>query len=300
MWQAEYVAQQLEAHGIDAELTPIETIGDKILHKTISKIGSKGVFTEELEAMLQSSEIDIAVHSAKDMQSTLPSGMEIIAFSEREDPHDVVVSYNSDFDFDPSQNLVLGTSSVRRVAFMKYYHPKIRVSDVRGNLQTRMSKMDEGRYDALILAKAGVVRSGMADHIVATLPLENFTPAVGQGSIAVQGSPNLTKEQHEAIRKAVNHQATEYCLVAERAFLKELDGGCSIPAFALATLSSDGAEISITGGIISINGKEILRETLTAPLSQAAKLGQKLARHTLKSGGKEILEEIKLANATAQ
>ena len=293
LWQAEYVAQKLEEHGMDAELVAINTIGDKVLNKTISKIGSKGVFTEELEAMLATGQIHIAVHSAKDMQSTLPKGMDIIAFAEREDAHDVIVSYNQDFEFDETQKLVLGSSSVRRVAFMKHYYPKVRVSDVRGNLQTRMHKLEEGSYDGLILAKAGVIRSGMTEHIVATLPFDEFVPPVGQGSVAIQGSPMLGDATRSAIIRAVNHEQTAVCIRAERSFLRVMDGGCSIPAFALGTLSDDGKNVHLVAGIIDLNGKELVKQKGTATVSKGEQLGKKLAESVLKAGGKKILAKIK-------
>lgn len=292
LWQAEYVAECLEDYGLDAELLPISTVGDKTLNKTIAKIGSKGVFTEELESQLRNGETHIAVHSAKDLQSTLPSGMEIIAYTEREEANDVIVSYNQDFEFDESQKLVLGSSSVRRVAMMKHYYPKVRVSDVRGNIQTRMQKLDEGTYDALILAKAGVIRSGLEKHIVVDLPLDQFTPAVGQGAIAVQASPKLDDKTRQKIREAINHLPTEACLLAERRYLQKMDGGCSIPAFAHAQWTGED-QITIHGGIISLNGKQIVRKTISGKPNEAEKIGESLAREVLKNGGAEILKEIR-------
>ena len=292
LWQAEHVARLLEKHGAQTELVTMETLGDKVLNKTLSKIGSKGVFTEELEAKLLNGEIDIAVHSAKDLPSTLPDGLGIIAFTEREEPSDVVVSFNRYLRLDDeSQKLVLGTSSTRRVAMIKHYFPKIRLVDMRGNLQTRMKKMQDGQCDGLILAYAGVHRMEYDSEIIQKLPLDMFTPAVGQGCLAIEAADALDKETYQLVRKALNHTDTEYRLLAERAYLRTLDGGCSIPSFALAHLEGDN--IRIHGGIISLNGKTLLRKEMTAPKEEANDLGQTFGELILNNGGREILEEIR-------
>lgn len=292
MWQASYVADALHAQGLQTEMVPIETTGDKMLNKTIAKIGSKGVFTEELEEQLRQGQIDVAVHSAKDLPSALAPDLSIIAFTEREQVHDVLVSYNQYFTFDESQKLVFGTSSTRRVAMIRHYYPKIKAVDVRGNLQTRMRKMEEGLCDALVLAYAGVHRMGYDEFIVAHLPVDTFTPAVGQGSIAVQVADNLAPELAQLIRQAVNHPLTECQITAERAFLRQLEGGCSVPAFALATPAENG-QLDMHAGLISLNGKEIVRVSQTAALGQAEQLGQTIAEQVLAQGGEAMLREIK-------
>lgn len=292
MWQASHIARLLQQQGATTELVTIETIGDKVLNKSIAKIGSKGVFTEELETMLHDGSIDIAVHSAKDLPSTLPDGLSIIAFTEREDPSDVVVSYNRFLNFeDTSQKLVMGTSSTRRSALIKHYYPKIRLAEARGNLQTRMEKMQEGLCDGLILAYAGVHRMQYDQHLVAKLPLDIFTPAVGQGALAIEASDNLAPEIHALVRKAVNHTDTEDCLLTERAFLRHIDGGCSIPSFGLATLA--GKHISIHAGLISLNGKQILRETMNGERQNPEEIGKRIGESILAQGGDEILAEIR-------
>ena len=292
LWQARHVAKLIEKQGVKTELVTMETIGDQILNKTLSKIGSKGVFTEELEAKLLTGEIDIAVHSAKDMPSSLPEGLELIAFTEREESCDVVVSFNRYLRLDDdSQKLVLGTSSTRRSALIKHYYSKIRLVDTRGNLQTRMDKMRDGHCDGLILAYAGVHRMNFDQYIIQKLPLDVFTPAVGQGTLAIEAATGLNQKIKLLVREALNHPDTESCLLAERSFLRTMEGGCSIPTFALATLEGD--TIKMHGGIVSLNGKEIIREEMTAPKSEAVELGQKFADHILKKGGKEILQEIR-------
>lgn len=290
LWQAEHVAQKLEAAGLDTEIITIETKGDKILDVSISKIGSKGVFTEEIEAQLALGHIDIAVHSAKDMQSTLASGFELIAFMERELANDVIVSDNPNVNLN-NEDLLLGTSSTRRVATLKAKYPHVRTVSVRGNLQTRIRKMREGACDALHLAYAGVHRMGYGDLIVQRLPLEEFTPAVGQGSVAIEVHQSLSSEKQEKLRAILNHEETELCLKAERSFLKTMDGGCSIPVFCMATLNKN--TLGLSGGIISLDGQKEIRRSKKGPSENPLKLGFELASEVLTSGGKEILDEIK-------
>ncbi|MEH0158085.1 hydroxymethylbilane synthase [Limibacter armeniacum] len=291
LWQADYVAELLQNEGVKTETVIIETKGDKILDKSLSKIGSKGVFTEELEEQLRNGGIDIAVHSAKDMQATLDEDFKLIAFTEREQVNDVVVSYNKNLKINTTDKVVLGTSSVRRVAMLKHYYPNIEVVDVRGNLQTRMRKMEEGLCDALVLAYAGVHRMGYAEHIVHHFSLDEFTPAAGQGSVAIEASSNIDPALERVIRKAVNNEDAEYRLRAERGFLKKLQGGCSIPAFALASL--DGNELSITGGLVKLDGSHIIRHTKSGDKMQAKELGREIAEMVLNDGGDKILAEIK-------
>lgn len=292
LWQAYFVAELLEKNNIATEIVKIETKGDKILDVSISKIGSKGVFTEEIEDQLLAGDIDIAVHSAKDMQSELPDAFELIAFTEREVPNDVIVSRDKTISLkDSSRQIRIGTSSVRRVAMLKHYYPHVRVVDMRGNLQTRIAKMEAGQCEALLLAYAGVNRMHYNDMIVETLPANQFTPAVGQGSIAVEVAKSLETDKKELIRKHINHTETEYRLKAERAYLKTLQGGCSIPVFALAEIEND--RLKITGGIISLDGKTLLKDTFEDQKENAEKLGEKLAAVILQKGGDAILAAIK-------
>ena len=291
LWQAYHVEEQLQKAGMTTEIITIETKGDKILNVSIAKIGSKGVFTEEIEDKLQSGSIDIAVHSAKDMQSTLPDGFELIAFMERERCNDVIVSRNPELQLASGTSFRLGTSSTRRVATLKSLYPHIETVPVRGNLQTRIRKMDEGDCDALLLAYAGVHRMGYEAMIAEHLKLNEFTPAVGQGSVAIEVNENLDDAKKHAVRAALNHTDTESCLLAERAFLKTMDGGCSIPVFGLATLSGD--KLQLTGGIISLDGSQTIRKEQTGSINEGARLGHQLAEEVLGSGGAAILESIK-------
>lgn len=293
MWQAHYVATILEKAGFTIELRPIETIGDKKLEVSLSKIGDKGVFTLELEGMLIRGEAHIAVHSAKDLPSRLPVGLEIIAFTERENPQDVLVSHH------PGAQLAtvkkVGTSSTRRVALLKRYFPHIETVTIRGNLQTRFRKMEEGACDAMILAYAGVNRMNLGQNIRQALPLDVFTPAVGQGTLAIEISDNLDSNLKETIASLLNHTTTSHCLAAERSFLKTIDGGCSVPVFAYAHFQEKSLVLS--GGIVSLDGKEEIRLTKIQEGAQFKKdhiiLGQKLAEEILRMGGDAILSKIK-------
>ena len=239
LWQAEYIKETLERGGLSVEIVIINTKGDQILDRSLSKIGSKGVFTEELEEQLRSGAIDIAQHSAKDLQSELSDDLELIAFTEREKVNDVLVSFDKSLSLESGKSFVVGTSSTRRVAMLKHYYPHIQTVDMRGNLQTRMGKLESGACDALILAYAGVHRMGYEEHIAELISIDKFTPAVGQGSVALECAVSLNPEEKARIRELCNHAETEQQLLAERAFLRRLQGGCSIPVFGLASVISE-------------------------------------------------------------
>lgn len=291
VWQAEYIQALLQAGLITSELVLIDTKGDQIQDRSLAKIGSKGIFTQELEDQLRTGTIDIAVHSAKDLPSALPSDLGIIAYTERERANDVLVSRDLSLTLTSGKPFVVGTSSTRRVAMLRHYCPHIQVVDMRGNLQTRLRKLDEGQCDALLLAYAGVHRMQYEDLIAEHLPVADFTPAVGQGSVAVEAADTLSPDKLEAIRKLTNHEPTEAALKAERAYLRRLEGGCSIPAFALATYAGDA--LSLTGGLISLDGSQLLRETFTGPAHNAERLGHELAECILTRGGDDILQQIR-------
>ena len=291
LWQAEYVQQLLHTGGLTSELVLIETKGDQILDRSLAKIGSKGIFTQELEDQLRDGTIDIAVHSAKDLQSSIPADLSIIAFTERERVNDVLVSRNKNLSLTSGEEFTVGTSSTRRVAMLKHFCPHVTTVEMRGNLQTRLRKLDDGQCDALLLAYAGVHRMEYDDLIVEYLPIHEFTPAVGQGSVAIEAASSLAADKRDAIRRLTNHDLTEVCLQAERAFLRRLEGGCSVPVFALATNTDTG--VSLTGGMVSLDGTELLRETFAGPASEAEQLGHELAESLLAAGGDEILQGIR-------
>lgn len=290
LWQAHHVAELIKPSGYTTEIVPIETQGDKILNVTISKIGSKGVFTEELENKLLDGSIDIAVHSAKDLASDLHDDLELIALTERELANDVLVSHKKTLNL-VSDNVTVGTSSTRRVAFLKHFYPQVKAVSVRGNIQTRVKKMQDGECDALLLAFAGIHRLGFDELIVEKMETSYFVPAVGQGSIAVECHKKLSFHKKEVIQRWVNHIETEDCIRTERAFLKTLHGGCSIPAFGYAQY--DGNLIELKAGIISLDGQQVIKAKRSATVAESKALGKKVALEILQNGGDKILTEIK-------
>ena len=296
MWQTETVAGYLNDSGLETQISSMDTIGDKILDTSIAKIGSKGVFTVELEDQLAGGITDIAVHSAKDMQSQLPEGFALIAFTEREKVNDVLLSTNKSIDITEStRSLVIGTSSVRRRAFLRHYYPHVTIVEMRGNLQTRIEKMRRGDCDALLLAYAGVKRMGYDDMIIMEFDEQRFVPPVGQGCIAIESATSLAPDKIRDIRACLNNPVSEACLLAERAFLKKLEGGCSIPAFGHAIL--DGDELTLTAGLASLDGSRILRTTEKGALQDPEELGKRVGDYILNNGGREMLVEIRRSQA---
>ncbi|MPR35072.1 hydroxymethylbilane synthase [Salmonirosea aquatica] len=292
LWQAYYVEKLLQAGGLSTEIIIIETKGDKILDRALSKIGSKGVFTEELEEQLRSGGIDVAVHSAKDLQSDLGEAFEILAFTERERVNDVLISHNTSLSLSQEQPFVIGTSSTRRIALLRHFYPHLKTVDMRGNLQTRLRKLEEGHCDALLLAYAGVHRMEYDDKIAEFLSLDEFTPAVGQGSVAIECAVSLDPAKKEIIGSLLNHVETALCLRTERAFLNRLQGGCSVPVFGLATLV-DG-KINMMGGVVSLDGSEMIRRLVREGTPRhPERVGVELAEELLAAGADRILAEIK-------
>jgi hydroxymethylbilane synthase len=291
LWQAEYVAELIRASGCRTEIVPMETKGDKILDVSIAKIGSKGVFTEEIEEKLLDGSIDIAVHSAKDLASDLHEDLELLAFTEREQVNDVLVSYDKNIELAAGKPLRIGTSSTRRVAFLKHFYPNAQAVSIRGNLQTRLAKLKAGDCDALLLAYAGVHRMGYDELIVEKIATSYFVPAVGQGSIAIECHKKLGFEKKDIIARWVNHIATEDCIRAERAFLKTLHGGCSIPAFGYAHMEEN--LIILKGGIISLDGSQVVKVKKSGSPDDFRELGEAVGEEVLRTGGREILQSIR-------
>ncbi|MCU0428508.1 MAG: hydroxymethylbilane synthase [Cytophagaceae bacterium] len=289
LWQAHWVAARLQQAGWETELVTMETKGDKILGQSLASIGSKGLFTEELEEKLLNHSIDIAVHSAKDMPSELPSNLELIAFTERESAQDVLVSHKENIRLEQKQPLVIGTSSVRRKALLQRYFPQHTLVDIRGNLQTRFKKMEEGQCDAMLLAFAGVHRMELGSYIRQHLHVEVFVPPVGQGSLAIEASNELSPEKKQAIQKVLNHFPSAQCVLAERHFLRTIQGGCSVPAFAHARILE--GTLTLDAGIISLDGDKLIQQRMH--LNDPQQLGQNLAKALLEQGGSKILSEIK-------
>jgi hydroxymethylbilane synthase len=289
MWQARHIASLLGAAGYTIEIIDIVTIGDKILDRSLSKIGAKGVFTEELETMLRNGEIDIAQHSAKDLPSTLAADLPLIAFTKREAAHDVVLSLNPDFRLAATKGAIIGTSSTRRRAMLAKEFPQHTLVEMRGNLQTRLEKLKSGACDAMILAYAGVHRMGMESYIAEHLPIDTFTPAVGQGSVAIQSSSQLDPALASAIRQLCNDEPTEACLLAERHLLAQLDGGCSVPVFGHAKQHADG--LHLHAGVLGLKGEVELKATGIGTDPEI--LGMAVAQDLIAQGAQTLLQEIR-------
>lgn len=289
MWQARHIASLLEAAGYSIEIIDIVTIGDKILDRSLAKIGAKGVFTEELETMLRNGEIDIAQHSAKDLPSTLAADLPLIAFTKREAAHDVVLSLNPDFRLAATTGSLVGTSSTRRRAMLAKEYPQHTLVEMRGNLQTRLEKLKSGTCEAMILAYAGVHRMGMESYIVEHLPIDTFTPAVGQGSVAIQSSSQLDPALASAIRQLCNDEPTEACLLAERYLLAQLEGGCSVPVFGHAKQHTGG--LYLQAGVLGLKGEVELKASAIG--SDPETLGKAVAQDLIAQGAQTLLQEIR-------
>ncbi|TAH24511.1 MAG: hydroxymethylbilane synthase [Cytophagales bacterium] len=292
LWQANMVAENLRKVGLTTNIITIETKGDKILDRSLASIGSKGLFTEEIEEQLINKTIDIAVHSAKDMQSTLPQGMEIIAFTEREKSNDVLVSFDKTLTLTSDKPMIIGTSSARRKAILKYHYPKIETVEIRGNLQTRIRKMQEGHCQAMILAYAGIHRMEYDDLINEILDEEIFVPPVGQGCVAIEAHSSLDKTKKEMICQALNHIETAMLVTEERKLLQNLDGGCSIPLFCKASIVNDQFEIN--AGLINHSKNIKIQAKISEPIISYKSCVDKVIDELENQNIHEILNDIRL------
>lgn len=291
VWQARQVAFRIkeEFPDINIQIYTVRTKGDKILDVALSKIGDKGLFTKEIEKELLSGNIDIAVHSMKDLPSVLERGLTVGAVLKRENPQDVLVSARRYKFSNLPEGAVIGTSSLRRKAQLKALRPDVTVVDIRGNVETRIRKMIENDLDAIIVAYAGVKRLNIETYISDYLPYEIMLPAVGQGAIAVE-----CREGDEKVLKvlaAINDQATMAEVRAERAFMRTLEGGCQMPVGALAKSQDD--KLLLEGLIASLDGKLVYRDRLEGSLDQPEEIGLRLARKLLQAGGEKIWQDIK-------
>jgi hydroxymethylbilane synthase len=286
LWQANFVKEKLEALGCKVELVPITTTGDKILDAPLAKIGGKGLFVKEIENALLAGEIDLAVHSLKDVPITIPEGLTLSAITEREEPYDVLISRNGKKLEELPSGAVVGTSSLRRQVQIRRRRRDLKVEILRGNVDTRLRKLKEGLYDAIVLAYAGVKRMGLSGEI--SQVLEDFIPAVGQGSLAIE-----TRAEDERVInfvKVLNHEESWLRAVCERAFLRELQGGCQVPIGAYAWIEGD--RIKIKGFISDLEGERFLEGYEEGGLREAEEVGKRLAQRLLREGGEEILREI--------
>jgi len=296
LWQAEWVKDRLEklSPGINIELNKIRTTGDKILDVPLAKVGGKGLFVKEIEEALLEGTADIAVHSMKDVPTEFPLGLHLAVICEREDPRDAFISRLSDgrfqvpaFDALPHGS-VIGTSSLRRSCQILCKRPDLKIQQLRGNLNTRLKKLDEGRFDAIILAAAGVKRLGWDKRITEILPPEISLPAIGQGAVGIEC--RIGDAAIHSLINQLNHAETAICVTAERALLKRLEGGCQVPIAAHARLH-DGI-ITIDGLVGSVTGDRIVKDRIEGNLDRAESLGVQLAENLLALGAKEILDEV--------
>lgn len=291
--QTYWVQEQLQKSFPDRtfEIHTMSTQGDKILDVALAKIGDKGLFTKELEVGMLQHEIDFAVHSLKDLPTQLPDGLALGVVTERENPADALVVHkkyqDKQIDTLPA-GAVVGTSSLRRLAQLRHHFPHLTFKDIRGNLNTRLSKLDAGEYDAIILAVAGLQRLGMSDRIHQILPDEVSLHAVGQGALGIE----CRADDHEVLSllKAIEHVPTRDRALAERAFLRELQGGCQVPIGVNTQL--DGDTLTLKGIVISVDGKRLVKDTVTGAANEAEELGIQLAQRLREQGAQEILTEI--------
>lgn len=291
--QTYWVQEQLQKHFPDRtfEVQTMSTQGDKILDVALSKIGDKGLFTKELELGMLNNEIDFAVHSLKDLPTRLPEGLVLGVVTERENPADALVVHeqHKDKQIDTlPEGAVIGTSSLRRLAQLRYHFPHLTFKDIRGNLNTRMAKLDAGEYDAIILAVAGLQRLGMGERIHQILPPEISLHAVGQGALGIE----CRGDDAEILEllKAIEHAPTAQRCYAERAFLRQLEGGCQVPIGVNTQL--DGDALTLTGIVASVDGKRLVKDTISGDASEAEQLGNELAERMRQQGAQEILNEI--------
>ena len=290
LWQAEHIAGRIRARYPEIEVTlkKIVTTGDKILDVPLAKIGGKGLFTKELENAMLSGEIDLAVHSLKDMPTELPEGLMLAAITTRADASDAFVSlrYKS-LDALP-QGAKVGTSSLRRRAQILKYRPDLQTIDLRGNLDTRIKKLENQEMDAIILATAGLKRLGLEQYITQILPIEICLPAVGQGALAIE--TRQADAEVLSVLEFLNDSETIAVVTAERAYLREVQGGCQVPVGVHGEVNGD--QLLLEATILKIDGTREVREQICGCCSEAEELGVKLAQQMLAAGGKEILDEL--------
>ena len=290
LWQAEFVKAQLERHhrGITVELVTMTTKGDIILDTPLAKVGGKGLFVKELEQAMLDGRADIAVHSMKDVPVEFPEGLELHTICEREDPRDAFVSNTFDNIDSLPAGAVVGTSSLRRQCQLKEQRPDLEVRDLRGNVNTRLAKLDDGEYDAIILAAAGLIRLHMPERIRSYISAEQSLPANGQGAVGIEcRSDDMAIK---ALLAPLEHRETRIRVDAERAMNRRLQGGCQVPIGAYAELNED--HVYLRGLVGSVDGQQILRAEISGPASEAEQLGISLADDLLAQGAGSILAEV--------
>lgn len=292
LWQAEEVSRQLRHHhpDIEIELVKIVSKGDKILDAPLAKVGGKGLFVKELEQGMLDGDADIAVHSMKDVPMEFPAGLHLPVIMEREDPRDAFVSNQYQSLSDLPHNARIGTSSLRRQLQIKEAMPQAAMLHLRGNVNSRLDKLDRGDFDAIILASAGLIRLGFQDRISSNIEPEQSLPAIGQGAVGIE-----CRQDDQAmieLLQPLNHPQTHTRLLAERAMNHRLNGGCQVPIAGYATL--EGNELYLRGLVGRPDGSEVVRAEIRGPAAQAEQLGDRLAEQLLAQGAETILKDIGL------
>jgi hydroxymethylbilane synthase len=283
LWQAEWVKARLEERSIQARIEIIKTTGDKITDVPLAKVGTKGLFTKELEEALLAGDIDIAVHSLKDMPTELPAGCDLLAVPVREDARDAMIGKPLG---ELSRGAKVGTSSLRRTAQLLAVRPDLQVESLRGNLDTRLRKLDEGQYEAILLASAGLERLGWADRIAERIPVETMCPAVGQGALAIEGradDPSVFE-----MLQWLDDEAARVCVTAERTLLGSLGGGCQVPIGAHAWLV--GGHLRMTSIVAAPDGTKILRRDGESEPAESNALALRLSRELREAGAEALLQ----------
>lgn len=290
LWQANFVKAELEAAhpGLQVELVPMATQGDKILDTPLAKIGGKGLFVKELETAILEGHADIAVHSMKDVPVDFPEGLMLHTICQREDPRDAFVSNTYKQLTDLPQGAVVGTSSLRRQCQLKALRPDLQIKDLRGNVNTRLAKLDAGEFDAIILASAGLIRLGFEARIASFLEVGTSLPANGQGAVGIECRTD-DAVVHQLLAP-LEHKETRLCVLAERAMNRKLQGGCQVPIGAFAVLEQN--ELWLRGLVGQLDGSEILRAEIKGEPSQAEQLGAQLAEQLLALGADRILDAV--------
>jgi hydroxymethylbilane synthase len=296
LYQAKKVKTTLEIifPELQVELKIIKTKGDKILDVALSKIGDKGLFTKEIENELIDGSVDLAVHSLKDLPTKLPDGLKLGAVLERGEFRDALVSLNGKKIADLKAGDVVATSSLRRIAGLLKINNQIIIKDIRGNVNSRLQKMEDGYCDAMIMAAAGLQRLGLEKYITEIIDPEMIMPAVSQGAIAIE--TRLNDPEVDELMEKLNHLDTWNTVVAERAFLAHLEGGCQVPLGCYSRV--ENGTLNMSGFVASIDGKQYIREDISGEMTKGAELGVQMAEKMLEKGAKEILDQIKSTNNT--
>ena len=290
LWQANFVKAELEKYhpNLTVELVTMVTKGDVILDTPLAKIGGKGLFVKELELALLEERADIAVHSMKDVPMSFPEGLGLAVICEREDPRDAFVSNRYASLAELPEGAIVGTSSLRRQCQLMAAYPHLTVKSLRGNVGTRLSKLDNGEYDAIILASAGLIRLGMPERIKSFISVEDSVPAAGQGAVGIETRVNDTRVLNYLAK--LNHNPTACCVMAERAMNTRLQGGCQVPIGGFATLN--GEELELNALVGSLDGSTIIRASGKAHQRDAEQLGISIAEQLLAQGADKILAEV--------